>query len=158
MAKRDPILYNAPREVSFVVPGEAKTERKRQRFVKGVGTVGKRTDVPDRADWKARIAERAFAECRRPLEGPLTCEFTVVRRTPDSYPKSPTKNNPWPGYWWKKPDAGNFEKLASDALTGIVWHDDAQVVRLVVEKQLGDRDELVVRVLEQVGAVRQEGA
>lgn len=44
--------------ISFTVPGEAKTERKRQRFTKAAGgaIIGHRTDEPDREDFKARIA------------------------------------------------------------------------------------------------------
>jgi Holliday junction resolvase RusA-like endonuclease len=148
------VHYREPREVEFVVPGEAKTERKRQRFIKALGRAGKRTDEPDRADYKARISERAFAECREPLQGPLLAEFVIIKVKPDSYPKNPTQGNPWPDHWWKKPDGGNFEKLVSDALTGIVWGDDAQVTDLVVRKRFGDRDELRIRVVELIGGVQ----
>jgi Holliday junction resolvase RusA-like endonuclease len=149
------ILYAEPREVAFTVPGEAKTERKRQRFIKSLGRAGKRTDEPDRADYKARISERAFAECASPLQGPLLAEFVVVKPRPESNPKNPTRGTPWPDAWWRKPDAGNFEKLVSDALTGIVWGDDAQVTDLTVRKRFGDRDELRIRVRELVGAARE---
>ena len=149
------ILYAEPREVEFVVPGEAKTERKRQRFVPGVGVTGMRNDQPDRAVYKARISERAFAECHEPLQGPLLAEFVVVQPKPKSYPKSPTKGKPWPDHWTAKPDADNYVKLASDALTGIVWGDDAQITDLVVRKRFGDRDELRIRVRELVGAARE---
>lgn len=137
-----------PREVVIVVPGEAKTECKRQRFIKG-GGVGKRVDVPDRADWKARVSERAFAMCRKPLAGPLVCSIEVRRVKPPSYPKRPTKSNPWPEAWWKKPDVDNYVKLLFDALTGIVWQDDAQVTDLHVTKRFGERDEVVISIREE---------
>lgn len=37
----------------------------------------------------------------------------------------------------KKPDADNLAKLALDALIGIAWSDDTQVVELVVVKRYG---------------------
>ena len=33
-----------------------------------------------------------------------------------------------------KPDADNYAKLILDALNGVLWRDDAQVVRLFAEK------------------------
>ena len=136
-----------PREIVIVIPGEAKTECKRQRFIQGRG-IGKRVDVPDRAAWKARVSERAFATCREPLRGPLACGIEVRRVKPASYPKRPTKGNPWPDRWWKKPDVDNYVKLLFDALTGIAWQDDAQVTDLHVTKRFGDRDEVVISIRE----------
>ena len=137
-----------PREVVIVIPGEAKTECKRQRFIQGRG-IGKRVDVPDRAAWKARVSERAFATCREPLRGPLACGIEVRRVKPASYPKRPTKANPWPDRWWKKPDVDNYVKLLFDALTGIAWQDDAQVTDLHVTKRFGERDEVVISIREE---------
>ena len=136
-----------PREVVIVIPGEAKTECKRQRFIQGRG-IGKRVDVPDRAAWKARVSERAFATCREPFRGPLFCEIELRRVKPASYPKRATKTNPWPNAWWKKPDVDNYVKLLFDALTGIVWLDDAQVTDLHVSKRFGERDEVIVTIRE----------
>lgn len=38
-----------------------------------------------------------------------------------------------------KPDADNTTKLICDALNGIVWKDDSQVVRLVMSKRYGEQ-------------------
>lgn len=152
MSRRVFCGYREPREIEFVVPGEVMTEKKRQRFNKATGRPGKRTDEPDRADYKARIAERAFAECREPLVGPLFAEFVIMRRKPASYPKQPTPDNPWPDDWWKRPDGTNYRKLVEDALTGIVWHDDGQITMGPFIKAFGERDELRIRVYELLGA------
>jgi Holliday junction resolvase RusA-like endonuclease len=37
-----------------------------------------------------------------------------------------------------KPDADNYAKLVLDALNGVLWRDDSQVVRLFVEKAYCD--------------------
>lgn len=41
-----------------------------------------------------------------------------------------------------RPDAENVAKAVQDAGTGILWTDDAQVARLVVEKVYGARGEV----------------
>ena len=46
-----------------------------------------------------------------------------------------------------KPDADNFAKVI-DALNGIVWPDDNQVVELVVEKHYSDRPRLELEASE----------
>ena len=37
-----------------------------------------------------------------------------------------------------KPDVDNMVKAVKDSLTGIVWHDDAQIVRIWAEKHYAD--------------------
>lgn len=37
-----------------------------------------------------------------------------------------------------KPDVDNLGKACMDALNGIVWHDDSQIVRVVTEKHYAD--------------------
>lgn len=133
----------------ITVPGDALTERKRQRFNrrKDGGLVpGARTDEPSRADWKAQVRHEARLVCKEPLQGPLSLTITVRRVRPASYPKRPTKTCPWPFAWTRKPDLDNFVKPIQDALTGIAWIDDAQVTDLTVRKRFGPRAETVIEV------------
>lgn len=37
-----------------------------------------------------------------------------------------------------KPDVDNMVKAVKDSLTGIVWHDDCQVVKVIAEKHYAD--------------------
>lgn len=46
-----------------------------------------------------------------------------------------------------KPDIDNVAKLTLDALNGVVWRDDAQVVDMRIEKRFGDRPRLEIVVL-----------
>lgn len=136
---------------SFVVPGEALTERKRQRIVKrkdGGAFIGGRTDEPDRADFKARVAFFARQACPEPLEGPIAVTITVRRCAPSSTPKKPCKSNPWPWAWWKKPDGSNFAKIIEDALTGIVWFDDAQIIDGRTVKEFWPHPEVVIEAVQ----------
>jgi Holliday junction resolvase RusA-like endonuclease len=45
-----------------------------------------------------------------------------------------------------KPDIDNTTKLVSDALNGVVWRDDAQVVRLAASKSYGEVAQTVLTV------------
>lgn len=45
-----------------------------------------------------------------------------------------------------KPDADNCAKAILDALNGVAWHDDSQVVSLSVDKFYGDFGRVVVAI------------
>lgn len=45
-----------------------------------------------------------------------------------------------------KPDADNIAKVVTDALNGVLWRDDSQIVTLVVSKRYGDEPGVWVRV------------
>lgn len=51
----------------------------------------------------------------------------------------------------KKPDADNVLKGIKDGCNGIVWRDDAQVVRIVLEKRYSATPGALIEVTEAVG-------
>jgi Holliday junction resolvase RusA-like endonuclease len=51
----------------------------------------------------------------------------------------------------KKPDADNVLKGIKDGCNGIVWADDAQVVRITIDKRYSDTPSAVVHVTEVAG-------
>lgn len=132
--------------IVITIPGVALTEKKRQRFFGG--KPGARTDEPDRKEFKARLAFFAKQECPVPLDGPLRMNLTVRRPKPASWPKKPCKSNPWPWAWWKRPDRSNYLKIVEDALNGICWHDDGQVVSGDTRKEWGPVWECVVTLVQ----------
>jgi Holliday junction resolvase RusA-like endonuclease len=60
-------------------------------------------------------------------------------------PKSAPKRNP-PKHKTTKPDADNIVKIVKDALNGIVWADDAQVVQMNVSKVYAPAPGLTVNI------------
>ena len=86
--------------------------------------------TPDQTvDAESRIQTQVSGEWQRPpTESPLRVQITVRLVKPKSKPKTKPC---WPT---SKPDADNYAKLVLDALNGILWRDDSQVVQLFVEK------------------------
>ena len=79
-----------------------------------------------------------------PLAGPLHLEATFTSTVPASWPAKKRAAAVAPT---SRPDVDNLLKLATDALNGIVWVDDAQIVTVVCRKVYGDAPStrLVVR-------------
>lgn len=125
--------------IDFTVPGEPQPEKKRQRFFKrGERTfVGPRTDEPEQQDFKARIALFATDAGAQPVACPVRLTIIVYRSRPPSYPQRATKTKPWPWAWITRPDRTNYEKIVEDALNGICWLDDAQIIDGVTLKRWG---------------------
>lgn len=48
----------------------------------------------------------------------------------------------------KKPDTDNVAKAICDALNGIAYHDDAQIVELTVKKYYGESPETKIEIME----------
>lgn len=83
------------------------------------------------------------------MDGPLKVQIKVFKGIPKSFSKRkvadaeagivlPTT----------KPDCDNYAKGVKDALKGVIWNDDAQVVKLVVEKFYSAVPRLEIEVAE----------
>ena len=120
------------RSVTFEVPGDPASQ-KRPRFAR-IGAHVRTYDPKDSRAAKGVV--RQYAEQAMDgghlLEGPL--QVTVIAWFP--CPKTDCrKRDPRPlRRHAKKPDADNVAKLVKDAIKGVVYGDDSQVARLLVEK------------------------
>lgn len=129
---------------TFVVPGEPVPWARAR-------TNGKRhyTD-PKVATYKRTVAAVAQAcmHPRKPHSGPVVLEMRAVLPIPASWSAkrraAALEGLEAPG---KKPDWDNLGKAVSDALNGVVYVDDAQVVRASVEKVYGNSPQMVVHVM-----------
>ncbi len=130
--------------ISFFVPGIPAPggSKKFVGFAKSTG----RAILVDAAgqrnkDWRASVATVAAA-CMSgvaPLEGPLAVRLTFLMPRPKGHRKpSGDMRNGAPMYPTSRPDALKLARSAEDAMTGIVWRDDAQTVRLEAEKHYAD--------------------
>lgn len=104
-----------------------------------------------------RSAAKDAMQGRAPLTGP--CRLVVAADY--SWPKSTTKQRrAAPDGAWKdtKPDADNITKIVKDALSGIVFVDDAQCAEIRTVKRLADAAGLSVEVTSLVGVPVEQAA
>lgn len=89
------------------------------------------------------------------LEGPVATVMEIRLPIPQSWPKrKQAAALAGTEYPTKKPDADNVIKAIFDALNGVVWHDDTQVVDIVVRKRYAAVPGVaveIVRITEPVG-------
>lgn len=96
-------------------------------------------DYKEALGWAYRAAGGGFLG-----DGPVSVHIDIMRALPKSRPKR-VESEPDLG----KPDLDNVAKAVLDALNGVAYADDAQVVSLVVNKLPRERretDALRVRV------------
>lgn len=146
----------------FFVPGEPKPAGSKSAFAfkRRDGTLGARvTDSSGNKGkaWRTLVSDAAqdAMGSREPVPGGtpliLLIEFTVVRPASHhvnanrSRPLSPTKVSLRPA---KRPDVTKLVRAVEDAMTGIVWADDAQVVHQLASKVYGTRPGARVIVME----------
>jgi Holliday junction resolvase RusA-like endonuclease len=80
--------------------------------------------------WHAKIKAMEVG-LKEPCQDPIALEIVFQMGKPNGS-----------RYHTKRPDLDNLVKSVKDALTGIIWKDDAQIIRLTAEKRYGQ--EMVV--------------
>lgn len=87
--------------------------------------------------WRTVVAwSAAQAHQAAPADGPLAVTVEFVMPRPQRLPKRP----PTPPHT-SKPDTDKLLRAVGDALTGVVWRDDSQVVDLHGTKRYAELDE-----------------
>lgn len=89
--------------------------------------------------FETELSYMARAQYRgKPLEGALQvhirCQMIKPKTVRREYPSV-------------KPDGDNFLKAISDALNGVLWVDDAQIVDLSISKRYGPKGKITVSVI-----------
>jgi Holliday junction resolvase RusA-like endonuclease len=130
--------------IEFTVPGRAEPAGSKRAFPikRANGTVGVSvTDANPRAKtWQAEVRSQAKDAIQDAtlLEGPLELSLTFYLRHPKSHfgtGRNADQLRPSaPGYPTTKPDTTKLVRGVEDALTGVVWRDDAQIVHQVASK------------------------
>ncbi|MGN7352380.1 MULTISPECIES: RusA family crossover junction endodeoxyribonuclease [unclassified Paenibacillus] len=85
------------------------------------------------------------------LEGPIGMVLTVYRTIPKAISKSPKKAalaEAGQIVPTTKPDVDNYLKGVKDALKGVIWKDDSQVVEVFARKRYSARPRIEVKIKE----------
>jgi Holliday junction resolvase RusA-like endonuclease len=102
--------------------------------------------------WRQEVAGaalEALAGVTRPLfaDEALAVEFTFVRPRPlGHYGASGSVRSSAPAHPVTRPDVLKLARAAEDALNGIVWRDDSQIVHETLVKVYGEPERLEVAV------------
>lgn len=105
-------------------------------------------DPPKVKQFKSLLRSLAVNQyARPPLIGPLSVSLTFYRPVQKSISKTERErrlsNQSKPVV---KPDTDNYIKSTLDALNGVLWHDDAQIVKITGEKRYSDHPRITVGV------------
>ena len=76
--------------------------------------------------WAAAVGWAAKVRCATPIAGPIAVTLVFALARPASVKRARPS---------VKPDIDKLARATLDALTGIAWIDDAQVVRMLAEKR-----------------------
>lgn len=133
------------------VPGRPQTAGSKRAFKTKIGkvVVTESGDRSAKASWRSDLRDAAIRKRRtawtvdEPVDVPIAIEAVFVRPRPSSQMRSgrhagALKDSAAPLRPVSRPDATKLLRAAEDALTGVLWIDDAQIVYQVVHKAWGD--------------------
>ena len=136
--------------INFTVNGEPVAQG-RPRFSTR-GSFVKAYDPEKSKNYKAYVKLVAAAAMNesslKPLDGAISVDITAFVSIPKSKSKKFRENalkqleRPT-----KKPDCDNIAKILLDAMTGIVYEDDKQIVKLSVEKYYDEVPRVEVQII-----------
>ena len=134
--------------ISFIVLGKAipQGQPRACRIGRGIRMYTPKNTEQWRSDIRAvaqeAVRKRGWQITDNPVH--LVLRFQFIR--PPSYPKK----NPKSEFPYKRPDLDNFIKAVKDALSGIVWTDDARIVSLSAAKEWGQVNQAKIIVEDQI--------
>ena len=134
--------------ISFTVYGEPVAQG-RPRFARR-GNFVTTYDPAKSRDYKDTVYSVAIQhKPEQPLEGPLNVKIIAFKSIPKSFSKRKTADAE-SGILLPitKPDADNYAKGVKDAMSGLIWRDDAQVVRMLVEKRYSTVPRMEIEITE----------
>lgn len=127
------------KKIELKIYGNPKAQARPRFFRRGnfVGTY----EPKDSKGWKESIQLQAIAQKVEFLQGALSMSLHFFFMKPKSMPKKIY-------YHVKKPDLDNCVKACKDALKGICYRDDSQIVRLIAEKEYNAQPGVIIDIWE----------
>lgn len=136
-------------EIFILVPGEP-VAKGRPRFAKRGNFVSTYTPEKTR-DYELKVSceARRSMGARGPIQGPVALKIELIMGIPKSWSQK-KRSQAFSGAIrpTSKPDWENVCKALCDALNGIAWDDDSQVVEATVSKRYGEEPCAIIRVSE----------
>ena len=133
--------------ISFTIPGTPQGKA-RARTVKNKYTGKTMSFTPDKShNYEALIKMIAQKEIKELIDGPIKIKIVAAFGMPKSTSKKKEEEmrngeiRPT-----KKPDWDNIGKIVCDALNGIAYKDDSQIVNASVSKKYSDNPHVYVEI------------
>ena len=118
--------------LELFVPGRPAPQGSKRHVGGGVMVESSKAVAP----WRTTVAWHAAQTYRgAPLDGAVWAGLTFVMPRPAATPKRSTPQAV------KRPDLDKLTRAVFDALSGVVWRDDSQVIQVVASKRLAELDE-----------------
>lgn len=136
-------------KIDFCIPGQP-VAKGRPRFARRGANMVAYTDAKTASyENLVKIAATAIMAGREPSAAPIALFIELNMQIPASWSaKRRAAAAAGAICATKKPDADNILKGIKDGCNGIIWRDDAQVVRIHLSKRYSDRPQALVRILE----------
>lgn len=139
----------------FTVYGKPQPAGSKRAFVITGTNRASVTDAnPKSRDWKNAVASEAYkVHAGDLLDGPLAVQFTFYFPRPKGHYRTGKNIGQLkpssPMFPATKPDALKLARGVEDALSGVVYRDDAQIVQEVLAKRFGEpaRVEIIIEKL-----------
>lgn len=130
-------------KIAFTVHGVAQTAGSKRAFpfAKKSGGLGVRVtdDNAKSRDWKTLVALEAGRAYSGPLlDGALRLTLVFHRPRPKGHFGKRGLLASAAAYPTTKPDVLKLARAVEDALTGVIWRDDAQICQEILEKRYGE--------------------
>lgn len=138
--------------VTVVVPGDPQPQGSHRAYPvrRKDGSMGVAVahDAQRLRDWRAVVAVCASRQIAAPLAGPIWLEVTFELTRPRGHFGSGRNadrlRRSAPVWHVTRPDLDKLTRAICDALTGIAWRDDSQVVAIRAQKLYADAARTVI--------------
>lgn len=130
--------------ITLVIPGKVQPKQRPRVTKRGTYT------PKETLQYAQHVKEHAIVQYGyAPLQNALRVRITVTRPFLKSWSKK-KKEDAFAGKVrpTTKPDVDNYAKSILDALNGITWVDDSQVVSLTIEKRYGEVEGAIIEIEE----------
>lgn len=134
--------------IAFTVYGKPQPAGSKKAFVRG-GRAMIVDDAKGSRPWKTMVAQTAgdLMNGRELLDGPLELSLVFVVPRPKGHFGAKGLRPSAPHYPTVKPDVLKLARAVEDALSGVVYRDDAQIVEELLAKEYGEPARVEVRVV-----------
>lgn len=126
--------------ISFFVPGCPQPGGSKKGFVNPKnGRVIITEDNVRSKDWRASVAQAAYENFPKPLEGALHVIFEFYLQRPKGHFGKKGLRQSAPLFPTTRPDVLKLSRVTEDAMKGISFRDDSQIVMETLTKLYGER-------------------